>query len=112
MGAHGTTKNHVCVFYGPGLAGESATQPEHRVCALRNAHLKTLIRSFLVARGRSEALREGGVFIFMDCGKHGDQGALTGSLRNAEGKRLPAHASCPWALNIFYKEKVDKAINR
>eukprot|EP00959_Pyramimonas_sp_CCMP1952_P079976 1671946-Pyramimonas_sp.AAC.1 len=112
MGAKGTTRNHVCVFYDPGLAGESATQPEYRICALRNGHLKTVMRSFLVARDSSEALREGGVFIFMDCGKHGNQGALTGSLKNSEGKRLPVHASCPWALNIFYEEKADKAINR
>ena len=112
MNVRGDTANHVCVFYDPGLAGESATQPEYRVCALRNAHLKTVVRSFLVASGSPEALRDGDVFIFMDCGKHGNQGALTGSLKNTEGKRIPVHASCPWALNIFYKEKADKALNR
>ena len=79
---------------------------------MRANHLKTTVRSFLVARGSPDELPPGDMFMFMDGGKPGNQGQLTGSLLNSDGKRISGHPSSPWSLHMFYNESEEKERER
>lgn len=82
---------NLLIFYDVKASGEDSKRPESRKPMLRKVHLERSVKMALRSRNQDPDvyhLLDSDIFVFLDAGRHGNTGSLTGSLKDDADKAI------------------------
>ena len=81
--------DHVLIIYDVKQSEESMTHPHDRTPLFRSPHMSKLVSAVQRARGSTETMRAGDVFLVFDAFKHGNDGEINKVFkRQSDGKTM------------------------